>query len=127
MSETTYTGTGRKPVHPAHETSTGVSENEANYLNIIDELRAELTIAHAELSDMTADRDSERRWADQYARERDQAQEEIERLRGIILNATCVTQNWPGGEIRLCCDSGPDEEHEPECSFYQWEGDNAKV
>ena len=78
--------------------------------------------ARAELALMTEDRDSEQRWANQYKQERDAARAEAERLRGIIQSATSVTQDWPGGEIRLCCDSHTDDEHEPDCPFYQWEG-----
>jgi len=50
------------------------------------------------------------------------AQAEVERLRGIIRNVENLGFDWPGGECRECCDSHPGEEHEPACSFYQWEG-----
>ena len=47
---------------------------------------------------------------------------EVERLRGIIRNVENLTFDWRGGECRNCCDTHPGEEHEPDCSFYQWEG-----
>ncbi len=54
----------------------------------------------------------------------DALQVEIERLSGIILNASNVTFDWKGEECRECCDSRPGEEHEEDCSFYKWEGGN---
>lgn len=51
-----------------------------------------------------------------------EANEEIERLKGIIRIAENFVQEWSRETIRVCCDSKPGEEHEMDCPFYKWEG-----
>jgi chromosome segregation ATPase len=59
MSETTYTGTGQKPGLPSREETTTAVSGVVSADKLIADLRAEL-------AEMTADRDSECRWAAEY-------------------------------------------------------------
>lgn len=54
--------------------------------------------------------------------ERNDARSEVKRLRGIIREASNASEKYAGQLFHKCCDSWANEEHEPACPFYQWEG-----
>lgn len=111
MSETTYTGTGRKPGHPVHETTTGVSEAEAYLLEIIGALRAahskawdELAAARAEITDLEHNRKDNTALLWKV----EQQQKELERLRETPKTDVTFTENF-GGRAAHCWESGRQE------------------
>lgn len=87
----------------------------------------------AELAAMTAERDSESRWAAEYLgdlidtrAELAASQAEVERLRGIVRKVewSVVVFGEIGRGYRQCpvCMNALSEGHDEECPFYQWEG-----
>ena len=120
----TTTGSGNKPGINASgaTTITGASNTRRSTdQDIADCWKGQLDALRAELAATTADRDSEERWAEQYKRERDASQAEVERLRGIIRKVENIHREWARQSTRVCCDSRSDDEHELDCPLYQWE------
>ena len=94
-----------------------------------DALRAELAAKDAEIDRLQTWLDEAQsackglgQTADNFGARLNAARAEVERLRGIIRGAENIQQEWARQSIRVCCDSRPGDEHEPDCPFYQWEG-----
>ena len=64
---------------------------------IEDALATELEKLRAQVEELTADRDSEQRWANQYKAERDATRAEVERLREVLQQVDSIAtriQRW---------------------------------